>query len=187
MESITKELTIRDRINHIFSEKNTTSYKEAMKYSDDPKEVESFRVKISNQLNGKIGISLSTVQWVLDIFPDVSAEWLVRNDGPMYVKDIKDWKIYTQGGDVINASGGSSVNTGAQTESPTNTNKNDDTTLRELLDIEREHYREIVRDKDKIIADKDKIIADKDDDIKQLRLEKNDLSTKFNMLLIKGR
>jgi len=182
-----KELSYRDRINHIFEEKKTTAYKEAIKVSDDPKKVESFRVKVSYQLNGKTEVSVGTLEWVLKLFPDVSAEWLMRGEGGMYKDDHIAKHIYTQGGDVIQASGCAAVNTGAQTESPTNTSKDDDTTLRELLDIEREHYREIVRDKDKIIADKDKIIADKDDDIKQLRLEKNDLSTKFNMLLIKGR
>lgn len=39
---------------------------------------------LSNQLNGMRELSLQTVTAILNSFPEVSAEWLMRGDGEMF-------------------------------------------------------------------------------------------------------
>ncbi len=41
---------------------------------------------LSNQLNGMRELSLSTVAAILDAYPEVSAEWLMRGDGQMLIQ-----------------------------------------------------------------------------------------------------
>lgn len=40
---------------------------------------------LSNQLNGMRELSLPTVSAILSSYPEVSAEWLMRGTGPMFI------------------------------------------------------------------------------------------------------
>lgn len=42
---------------------------------------------ISRQLKGEMQLSLKTLLSVLDVYKDVSAEWLMRGEGSMYIAD----------------------------------------------------------------------------------------------------
>lgn len=45
---------------------------------------------LDNQLKNKRELSLSTITKILLAYPNVSAEWLLRGSGPMYVSDINN-------------------------------------------------------------------------------------------------
>lgn len=44
---------------------------------------------LSKQMSGERTISLETIGSILNTFGDVSAEWLMRGEGPMFKADIK--------------------------------------------------------------------------------------------------
>lgn len=45
---------------------------------------------LSNQLNGMRELSLPTLIAVLTSFPELSAEWLMRGEGDMFMKNLPD-------------------------------------------------------------------------------------------------
>ena len=66
---------ISSRIKHILSEKHTSIA--------DLAGSEAQRIKFSRQLNGHNCITLPVVLKVLETFPDISSEWLLRGEGQM--------------------------------------------------------------------------------------------------------
>lgn len=66
---------ISSRIKYVLSEKQVSVAELAGS--------ETQRIKFSRQLNGHNGLTLPVVVKVLDRFPDVSAEWLIRGEGQM--------------------------------------------------------------------------------------------------------
>lgn len=68
-------LDISSRIKYVLSEKQVSVAELAGS--------ETQRIKFSRQLNGHNGLTLPVVVKVLDRFPDVSAEWLIRGEGQM--------------------------------------------------------------------------------------------------------
>ena len=46
-------------------------------------DTETMRARIGRQINGEASIPFSTIYLILYTFPDVSADWLVRGEGPM--------------------------------------------------------------------------------------------------------
>jgi hypothetical protein len=54
-----------------------------------------------NQLNGRRKLSLDTVEAILDTFPDISAEWLMRGTGSMNKGDEEQEKRIANLIDVI--------------------------------------------------------------------------------------
>ena len=42
---------------------------------------------LNDQINGKSKISAAALLALLDVHPDISAEWLLRGDGPMYITE----------------------------------------------------------------------------------------------------
>lgn len=68
------ELTIRDRIKFVLSQKNL-SIAEFAGGND------TLRIKITRQLNGTSDVGLNVVELFIRRFPDVSAEWLLRGEG----------------------------------------------------------------------------------------------------------
>lgn len=50
---------------------------------------------ISRQLKGEMQLSLKTLLSVLDAYKDVSAEWLMRGEGEMYIADNTPTSIPT--------------------------------------------------------------------------------------------
>lgn len=45
---------------------------------------------LSNQLNGNREISISTIMAILNAYPDVSSDWLVRGVGKMFIEEETD-------------------------------------------------------------------------------------------------
>lgn len=43
----------------------------------------AFQKRLSNQLNGKTPLSFQTCMTILERFPEISAEWLLRGEGSM--------------------------------------------------------------------------------------------------------
>lgn len=69
---------IRQRIIAIFQEKRTNP----TRFSGEDKAMQK---RLSRQLNGGSSITAETILGILDAFPDVSAEWLLRGKGEMLV------------------------------------------------------------------------------------------------------
>ncbi len=68
----------------IFSVKNTNP----SKFS---KENKAMQKRLSRQLNGGATVTFETISSILESFPDISAEWLLRGEGEMY-KTVSDNK-----------------------------------------------------------------------------------------------
>lgn len=84
-------ISVKDRIQTLLAEKRCS----ISQLCDGD---ESQRSKLSRQLNGHIGIQLSTIELVLNKFPDISADWLILGRGPREFADNLAPKVYTQGG-----------------------------------------------------------------------------------------
>lgn len=69
---------IRQRIIAIFQEKKTNP----TRFSGEDKAMQK---RLSRQLNGGSSITSETILGILDTFPDVSAEWLLRGKGEMLI------------------------------------------------------------------------------------------------------
>lgn len=67
---------IRDRIKKVLKDHDNASI-----YSLAGNETD--RVKMTRQINGQVKVSMETVNRILERFPDVSAEWLLRGEGLM--------------------------------------------------------------------------------------------------------
>lgn len=79
--------TIRQRIKDVLSAKDSNPTKFS---SGDT----AMQKRLSRQLNSGATITFETISSILDSFPDVSAEWLLRGKGNMYntensIPDIK--------------------------------------------------------------------------------------------------
>lgn len=62
---------------------------------------ENLRRTLFRQINEDTALTISTVVFILDKFPDVSAEWLVRGQGDMF-KHTNHATIQTQNGGIGN-------------------------------------------------------------------------------------
>ena len=72
------EDAVRQRIIEIFSKKNTNP----TKFSKGDSALQN---RISRQLRGAV-ITFDTIQRILEEFPDISAEWLMRGSRDMYLR-----------------------------------------------------------------------------------------------------
>ncbi len=71
------EEDIRKRIKMVFDESKT-------KYSTETVSGSKLQAKFSRQINGvSKRVSYDVIKFVLDRFPEISAEWLVRGEGDM--------------------------------------------------------------------------------------------------------
>lgn len=77
------EDSVRQRIMSIFSIKSTNP----TKFS---KENKAMQKRLSRQLNGGASVTFETISSILNSFPDISAEWLLRGEGEMYKVDDKN-------------------------------------------------------------------------------------------------
>lgn len=84
-----EEQNVRDRIKIVMKEK----YYSAGKLAGGDA---SLQRKLNNQINGSTTISADTILLILHTFPDVSAEWLTRGDGEMYLsaRPVGDMNLY---------------------------------------------------------------------------------------------
>ena len=79
-------------------------------------DTESERVMLGRQINGEDTIvSYQTIHKLLDMFPSVSADWLVMGEGGMYKADHVAPHIYTQHNEVKGNSAGGDINVGPDT------------------------------------------------------------------------
>ena len=72
--------TVRERILQTFSSFATN----INKFSDGDT---ALRNRLSRQLKDNAAVTIDTVNAVLSVYPDVSAEWLIRGEGEMLISD----------------------------------------------------------------------------------------------------
>ena len=71
-----KDVMLKERIKHLLWRKKTTINRIA--------DTDTERVRLSRQINGDMTlVTYDTIYKLLYMFPDVSAEWLVRGEGSM--------------------------------------------------------------------------------------------------------
>ena len=158
---------ISDRIKYVLSEKQMSVAELAGS--------ETQRIKFSRQLNGHNGLTLPVVVKVLDRFPDVSAEWLIRGEGQMDKSNHFAPHVHVAGGGsaFINEHG---VNIGTQKSDPLIIPSKDE--LENLLRSPEGFFsiRTIFDAKDDAISQRDAIIHTLRDQIAQLTKDKELLS-----------
>ena len=69
-------------------------------------DTETMRARIGRQINGDASIPFSTLHLILYTFPDVSADWLVRGEGPMTRMGESAPRFYTTNNVHDNHNGG---------------------------------------------------------------------------------
>ena len=84
-------MTIRDRIQKVLKDHNDASIYSLAKTSNE-------RTNMQRQINGDVTVSVSTIQRVLEAFPETSALWLLTGEGlqertrivtpPQHIQDI---------------------------------------------------------------------------------------------------
>ena len=164
---------ISDRIKYVLSEKQMSVAELAGS--------ETQRIKFSRQLNGHNGLTLPVVVKVLDRFPDVSAEWLIRGEGQMDKSNHFAPHVHVAGGGsaFINEHG---VNIGTQKSDPIIIPTKDE--LEKLMRSPEGFFsiRTIFDAKDDAIAQRDSIIHTLRDQIAQLTKDKELLSNLLSSL-----
>lgn len=71
------EEALKQRIRRLLEERGSSVYQLAKAYNLNQK-------TLNNQINSETQISASTILHVIEAFPDVSSEWLLLGQGPMY-------------------------------------------------------------------------------------------------------
>ena len=164
---------ISDRIKYVLSEKQMSVAELAGS--------ETQRIKFSRQLNGHNGLTLPVVVKVLDRFPDVSAEWLIRGEGQMDKSNHFAPHVHVAGGGsaFINEHG---VNIGTQKSDPIIIPSKYE--LEKLMRSPEGFFsiRTIFDAKDDAIAQRDAIIHTLRDQITQLTKDKELLSNLLSSL-----
>ena len=164
---------ISDRIKYVLSEKQMSVAELAGS--------ETQRIKFSRQLNGHNSLTLPVVVKVLDRFPDVSAEWLIRGEGQMDKSNHFAPHVHVAGGGsaFINEHG---VNIGTQKSDPIIIPSKDE--LEKLMRSPEGFFsiRTIFDAKDDAIAQRDSIIHTLRDQIAQLTKDKELLSNLLSSL-----
>ena len=164
---------ISDRIKYVLSEKQISVAELAGS--------ETQRIKFSRQLNGHNGLTLPVVVKVLDRFPDISAEWLIRGEGQMDKSKHFAPHVHVAGGGsaFINEHG---VNIGTQKSDPIIIPSKDE--LENLMRSPEGFFsiRTIFDAKDDAIAQRDAIIHTLRDQIAGLTKDKELLSNLLSSL-----
>ena len=111
---------------------------------------ENLRRTLFRQINEDTALTISTVVFILDKFPDVSAEWLLRGQGDMF-KHTNHAPIQTQNGGIGNTQ-----------------NMNTFTEPIDLLRTEIAAKNEQIKVKDDQLRTKDDQLRAKDDQIAKL-------------------
>lgn len=76
------ELSVKQRIREVLENKGSNPTKLSKEYSVNQK-------TLNNQINSDVQLSSSTLLLILNAFPDVSAEWLLRGKGDMFIQPIE--------------------------------------------------------------------------------------------------
>ena len=72
------DLSVKERIREILIQKESNPTKLSKAFSVNQK-------TLNNQINADVQMSLSTILLILNAFEDVSAEWLLRGKGAMFL------------------------------------------------------------------------------------------------------
>ncbi len=73
--------TIRERIQGLLTAKKWSVTKLAQEIDKSS----TSKVRLNRQINGDTTVSAETIELILTTFPDVSAEWLLRGTGDMFL------------------------------------------------------------------------------------------------------
>ena len=71
---------VRNRIKEVLNQTGTSVNSLAMEFGEN-------QSKLSKQISLSTTISVNTILLILQKFPKLSAEWLLRGNGPMYIPD----------------------------------------------------------------------------------------------------
>lgn len=74
-------MNTRERIKSLL----TTKKWSVTKLAAEVDETSTTKVRLNRQINGDTTISVETIELILTTFPDVSAEWLLRGTGNMFL------------------------------------------------------------------------------------------------------
>ena len=129
------EKMLKERIRFLLREKK-------VRISDisDNKTIEA---RLGRQINGEAQVPLSTIQMVLNMFPDIDANWLVMNEGTMRKADHLAPRVYNQHNEVHSNTAGGDINVGPDTIV---TKKTVDT-LQAIIDEQKKRIAELENDK----------------------------------------
>lgn len=72
--------TILERLKSVIADKSNSA-------SDFSKKIGIAQTTLSNQMKSPRGISVEVIMLTLEHFPDISAEWLLRGKGDMFITD----------------------------------------------------------------------------------------------------
>ena len=76
---------------------------------------DTMRARLGRQINGEAQVPFTTLQLILSIFPDVSADWLVVGEGSMLKTEHFAQNVYTQHNEVKGNKVGGDINVGQDT------------------------------------------------------------------------
>ena len=99
------EKMLKERIRHILTYKR--------KSVADLADNETLRVRYRRQINGDAAVPYSTIVLVLEMFHDISADWLVMGEGSMFKSDHTAQRIYNQHNEVHDSSAAGNINVGS--------------------------------------------------------------------------
>lgn len=154
MEKNEIEGIFRSRIKIAFQQYDYSVYKLTSNETD--------RARINKQINRESTISAETLYIILEAFPNISAEWLMRGDGPMLKSEAHQKElhqhVHAEGG-TANVSGTGNVEVNKKSEIPTEIP--DHALLQRIFKMQQD-----------AISQRDKTIAAQELLIEQLRASK---------------
>lgn len=128
-----EEKMLKERIRHMLTYKRMT----IAKLSDN----DTMRVRLGRQINGPdTSVPFSTLYMLLDMFPDIDANWLILGEGGMTRAEHLAPRIYNHN-DASNSRAGGSINVGTSTIPYP---------VQALLDEKDKRISELEKDKEKL-------------------------------------
>ena len=101
----TEEKLLKERIRHLLLYKKTN----IAKISPTP----TLQARYGRQINGDATVPYSTIVMLLNMFHDISADWLVMGEGSMFKTDHTAQRIYNQHNEVHDSSAAGNINVGS--------------------------------------------------------------------------
>ena len=104
-----EENLLKERIRHLLLFKKTN----IAKISPTP----TLQARYGRQINGDATVPYSTIVMLLNMFHDISADWLVMGEGSMFKTDHTAQHYYTQHNEVHDNSASGDINVGSSVQS----------------------------------------------------------------------
>lgn len=101
-----EEMMLKERIRHLLHYKRMNFTKLA--------DTETMRARLGRQINGDAQVPYTTLYMLLDMFPDIDANWLILGEGGMTRAEHLAPRIYNHN-DASNSRAGGNIMVGSQT------------------------------------------------------------------------